>query len=188
MTVEPTGWRVTPAADFRSGADEAERESLWVSVTWAREQAAYAQGREEHHSRQTRKYDRPYRWLALINPIVVAVTGVCLVLSDGKGWGVVVALIAFAASAAEASYRSIVPWLQQRGQSHREMEWTWHLVRRDLNAFCDRDARDPMLTYDVLKQSVASLERSMRNAMDQERRPFKTAAMPDSSGVDTREY
>jgi hypothetical protein len=187
MTASPTGWAVTPPADFRTGAHEPERQSLWVTVIWAREQATYARGREEHHRRQSRKYNRPYRWLALANPIMLAVTGVCLYLAKGEAWGVVVALIAFGASAAEASYRSVVPWLQQRGQSHREMEWAWHQVERDLTAYCDRDARDPMLTHDALKQRVASLEQSISTAVKQERRSVAAAVLPEASSLYSRE-
>jgi hypothetical protein len=44
-----------------------------------------------------------------------------------------------------------------------------------------------MLTYEALRQRVASLERSIRDATDQERRPFAMAAVSDASGADTRE-
>lgn len=171
MSGSPMGWRVTPATDFRVGAPEPERESLWVSVSWAREQGAYAKDREAYHRLRSKKLGRPYRWLAFTSPLVVAVSGVCLFLSQGAAWGVVVALIAFAASAAEASFRSWVPWLHQRSQSHAEMEWIWHEVGNDLMTFCDRDARDPMLGHDALRQRLASLERSISNAVENERRP-----------------
>lgn len=159
-----------PPPNFRPGADPSERTALWDDVRWAQPRAADARRHVEDHAALERKYDRPYKGLRLVDPVLLALASVCLTLSQGRSWGVLVAFAAIAASAAKAAYSRTVPWLQQTSEWHRERRWTWEQLWEDLDTFCERDAPDPTRGVVELRERLRELDEDIRTAHQMEGR------------------